>query len=93
MRRGVGWLFEFGFGGEDLAGAGDGVALIVEQALDAEGHFYVTLAVESLTGAAFVGLQLGEFGLPETQDVGGNVAEARLSGMIVGSGVTTLRIG
>ena len=70
-----GCVFEFGFGGEDLAGAGDGVALVVEQALDAERHLDVALAVETLAGAAFVGLELRELGLPEAQDVGGDVAE------------------
>ena len=73
--RGFGGVFGFGFGGEDLAGAGDGVALVVEEALDAEGHLDVALAVEALAGAALVGLELGEFGLPEAEDVGGNIAE------------------
>ena len=45
-----------GFGFEDLAGAGDSVALVVEQALDAEGCFDVALAVEALAGATFIGL-------------------------------------
>ena len=72
---GFGGFLGFGLGGEDLAGAGDGVALVVEQALDAEGHFDVALAVEALAGAAFVGLELGELGLPEAEDVGGDVAE------------------
>jgi hypothetical protein len=72
---GIGGFFVFGLGGEDGAGTGDGVALIVEEGLDAQSGFYVALAVEALAGAAFVGLELGELGLPEAQDVGGNVAE------------------
>jgi hypothetical protein len=66
-------MFELTF--EDLAGSGDGVALVVEEALDAEGHFDVAATVETLAGAAFVGLELRELALPETEDVGGNVAE------------------
>ena len=49
---GLGGIFDFGFGREDLACAGDGVALVVEQALDAERHLYVALAIEPLPGAA-----------------------------------------
>ena len=74
---GFGGFFGFGLGGEGLAGAGDGVALVVEQALDAESHFDVALAVEALAGAALVGLELRELGLPETQDVGGDIAQLR----------------
>jgi hypothetical protein len=68
----------FWFGGvgfEDETCAGDGVALVVEQGLDAEGGFYVAFTVEALASAAFVGFELGEFGLPEAEDVGGDVAE------------------
>ncbi len=71
----LGGFFNFGFGGEDLPGAGDGVALVVEQALDSEGHLDVALAVEALAGATLVGLELRELGLPETQDVGGDIAQ------------------
>ena len=75
LRGGFGGFLGFGFGGEDLAGAGDGVALVVEQALDTEGHLDVALAVEALAGAAFVGLELRELCLPETEDVGGHVTQ------------------
>ena len=68
-------LFVTEFGLEDLAGAGDGVALVVEEGLDAEDHLDVAAAVEALAGAAFVGLELGKFALPEAEDVGGQVAE------------------
>ena len=67
------FLFQFGF--EDLPGAGDGVALVVEEGLDAQGHFDVAAAIEALACAAFVGLKLREFALPEAQDVGWNFAE------------------
>jgi len=73
---GVGGVFGFGLGLEDLAGAGDGVALVVEEALDVEGHLDVALAVEALAGASLVGLELGEFSLPEAQNIGRNIAEA-----------------
>ena len=60
---------------DDLAGAGDGVALIVEEGLNTEGRLDVAAAVEALAGAAFVWFELGEFALPEAEDVGGDVAE------------------
>jgi hypothetical protein len=60
---------------EDLAGAGDGVALVVEEGFDAENHLDVAAAVEALAGSAFVGLELGEFTLPEAEDIGRQVAE------------------
>jgi hypothetical protein len=66
-------MFELTF--EDLPGAGDGVSLVVEKALDAEGHFDVAATVEALAGAAFVWLELRELALPETEDVSGDVAE------------------
>jgi len=60
---------------DDLAGAGDGVALVVEKGLDVEGGLYIAAAIETLAGAAFVRLELGKLALPEAEDVGGNVAE------------------
>jgi hypothetical protein len=66
-----------GFEGEDLARAGDGVSLVVEEAADAHGEFDIALAIEALAGAAFVGAHLREFGFPETQDIGFDTAEAR----------------
>jgi hypothetical protein len=63
---------ELGF--EGLASSGDGVALVVEEGFDAEGHFYVATAVEALAGASLIGLELREFALPEAQDVGGYLA-------------------
>jgi hypothetical protein len=75
-------LFQLAF--EYLAGSGDGVALIVEEAFDAEGHLDISAAVEALTGAAFVRLELGELALPEAEDVGwdfaqsGNLADAEV---------------
>jgi hypothetical protein len=66
-------LFELTF--EDLASTGDSVALVVEEGFDAEGHLDVATAVEALASAAFVGLELGELALPETEDVGGDLAQ------------------
>jgi len=60
---------------EDLTGAGNGVALVVEEALDAERHLDVATAIETLAGAAFVGFELGELALPEAQNVGRDLAE------------------
>ena len=66
-------MFELTF--EDLAGAGDGVSLVVEKALDSQGHFNVAAAVEALAGAAFVRLELRKLALPEAENVGRDVAE------------------
>jgi hypothetical protein len=66
-------LLQLGF--EDLPRAGNGVALVVEEALDAQSHFNIATAVETLAGASLVRFELRKFALPETQDVGGNVAE------------------
>jgi hypothetical protein len=60
---------------ENLAGSGDGVSLVVEEALDAQSHFDVAAAVETLAGATFVRFELRELTLPETENVGGDVAE------------------
>ena len=62
---------------ESLAGAGNGVALVVEERLDAKGHFDIAPAKEPLAGAALVRPELGELALPEAQDVGRNLAEFR----------------
>ena len=62
---------------DDLTRARDRVALVVEKRLDVEDGFDIAAAVEALAGAALVGLELGELALPEAQDVGGDVAEAR----------------
>jgi hypothetical protein len=69
-------LFLAELGLEHRARAGDGVALFLEQALDAEGHLNVAAAVEALAGATFVGAELRELALPKAQDVGGDFAEA-----------------
>jgi hypothetical protein len=69
-------LFVSELGLEDLACAGDGVALVVEEAFDSQRHLDVAATIEALAGAAFVGLQLGELALPEAKDVGWNVAES-----------------
>jgi hypothetical protein len=60
---------------EDVTRAGDGVALVIEEAFDAEGHLDVAAAIESLAGAAFVGFELRELALPEAKDIGWNVTE------------------
>jgi hypothetical protein len=68
-------FFLFQLSLEDLPSARDGVALIVEEGFDAKSHFDVALAIETLAGTAFMGLELGELALPEPQDVGWDVAE------------------
>jgi hypothetical protein len=66
-------LLQLGF--EDLPRAGNGVALVIEKAFDAQSHFHVATAVQTLPGAALMGFELRKLTLPETQDVGGNIAE------------------
>ena len=66
-------LFRFDF--EELPRAGDRIALIVQEPLDAEGHLDVATTEETLTGSALVGLELRELAFPEAKDVGGDVAE------------------
>jgi hypothetical protein len=74
LQRELGFpLLEFAF--EDLAGAGDGVALVVEKALDAHGRLDVAAAIEALAGATFVWFELGKFALPEAQNIGWDFAE------------------
>jgi hypothetical protein len=58
-----------------FSGAGDGVALFVEELLDEQHAFDVAAAVHALTGAALVGLELREFCLPEAKYVGWELAE------------------
>ena len=53
---------------EKLAGTGDGVALVVEQAADLQCGFDVAAAVKALAGAALAGLELRELAFPEAQD-------------------------
>jgi hypothetical protein len=60
---------------EDLPRSGNGVALVVEEALDAQSHFHIATAIETLSGAALMRFELRKLALPETQDIGGNVAE------------------
>ena len=60
---------------EHLASAGDGVALVVEEGLDAHRHLDVAAAVETLTGAAFVRFQLWKLALPEAENVRRDIAE------------------
>jgi hypothetical protein len=61
---------------EGLAGAGDGEALLMDKALNFKGELNVAAAVEALAGTALVGLQLRELGLPKTQDIGLEAADA-----------------
>jgi hypothetical protein len=60
---------------DNLTCSGDSVALVVKEGLDVKGSLYIAAAIEALASAAFVGLELRELALPETEDVGGNVAE------------------
>jgi hypothetical protein len=66
-------LFQLGF--KDLSRAGNGVALVIEKAFDAQSHLHIATAVQTLPGAALMRFELRKFALPETQDVGGNIAE------------------
>jgi hypothetical protein len=59
-----------------LAGAGKGIPLGVDEALDFQGQFDFAAAIKALAGSAFVGLELGELCLPEAKDVGFKLADA-----------------
>ena len=59
-----------------LSRAGDGVALVVEQRLDVQDGLDIAPAIEPLACAAFVRFELGKLALPETKNVGGDVAES-----------------
>jgi hypothetical protein len=61
---------------ERLAGTGDGVAFAVHEALDFESQFDLAAAIETLAGAALVGLELGKLGFPKAKDVGLDTAKA-----------------
>ena len=61
---------------KDLTCAGDGVALVVKKAFDAESHFDVAATIESLASAAFVRFELRKLTFPEPENVGGNVAKS-----------------
>ncbi len=52
-----------------LAGAGNGVAFVVEQPLDAKSHLHIPFAVEPLPGSALIRLELRKLGLPKTQHI------------------------
>ena len=61
---------------QSLTGAGEGVALGVDQVLDLQDQFNISAAIEPLTGSAFVGLELGKLRLPKAQDIGFEAADA-----------------
>ncbi len=62
---------------KSLAGAGDGVTLLVHQSLDLERQFHVAPPVQALAGAALVGLELGKLRLPESKHVRLDSADSR----------------
>jgi hypothetical protein len=68
-------FFLLQLGLEHLPRAGNGIALVVEEAFDAESHFDIAAAIEALASAPFVGFELRKLALPEPQDIGWNVAE------------------
>jgi len=61
---------------EGLAGTGERITLDVDQALDFQGQFDVRAAVKPLAGSTLIGLELGKLRLPETQNIGLDVADA-----------------
>jgi hypothetical protein len=69
-------FFLLQLGLEDLPRAGNGIALVIEEAFDAQSHFNIAAAIETLPGAPFVGFELRKLALPEPQDLGWNVAES-----------------
>jgi hypothetical protein len=65
-----GFAADAGGGFEDLARAGEGVSLFMDELFDAQGDVQLAAAIEALAGATLVWLELGELGFPEAQDVG-----------------------
>ena|ERR1700723_11301 len=66
MRR----MLDVGVPRKKSAGAGDGEALVVKQALNFEDGFDVFTAVEAVAAGALHWLQCGKFGFPVAQDEG-----------------------
>jgi hypothetical protein len=62
---------------DDGPRAWDGVSLIIEERLDVEHGLDIATAIEALTCAALMRLQLGKLALPEAQNIGRHIAEAR----------------
>ena len=62
---------------QNLFGAGEGVALGVDQPLDIQGQFHIAAAIKPLASTALVGLELRKLRFPESQDVGFDFADAR----------------
>jgi len=60
---------------QDLAGAGQGVSLCMDEALYFQNQFDFAAAVEALAGSTLVGLELGKLRLPKAQDVGFKAAD------------------
>ena len=52
-----------------LARAFDGIAVVVQQALDFQHQLHVLAAIQTMPFAGFLRPERGEFGLPEAQDV------------------------
>ena len=68
-------LVGFDFRAQLLTGAGDGESFFVEQLLDVQDALDVASSIHALAGAAFDWFELGEFGFPEAEHVGGQAAE------------------
>jgi hypothetical protein len=64
-------------GTEGVARAGERVAFTVNEAFDLKGHLDIAPAIETLTGAALAWLELRKLRLPEPEDVGFDLADAR----------------
>jgi hypothetical protein len=75
-RKGRLRLISFHFGSQMLARASNREAFLIEQLFDVQNVFDVLAAIHALSGAAFHRLELGEFCLPESQNVRGQVAKA-----------------
>lgn len=60
-----------------LTRAGERESLVVDELLDGQRDFHVTAAIQPLARTALVGFELGEPGLPEAQNVGLYLADAR----------------
>ena len=62
---------------KSLAGAGERVALAMNQALDLQKQFHIAAPVKPLPGSALVGLELGKLRLPKAQHIRLQLADPR----------------
>jgi len=61
---------------ESLTGAGERIALSVDQVLNFQSQLYVAAAIKPLAGSALIGFELRKLRLPKAQDISFDAADA-----------------